>query len=192
LARSPKGYRGIGHETVGSDILAVLKVCTLPRAVLGADLTARLSDVKPDGWYPIQLLLDAMEVMADRVGYAGLLQMGYALFRLSHEERARASLKSAGDLVYGVDAMYHHANRGKDIGGWKVLGFGPGMARLEKTTPHHCWMEEGLLAEAFKVLGIAAFVRQSACFRTGAEACIYEIASVVRDDRWMGKHPPVG
>jgi hypothetical protein len=42
--------------------------------------------------------------------------------------------------------MYHHANRGTGIGGWKVLRFDAGYAELEKMTPHHCVMEQGILS----------------------------------------------
>jgi hypothetical protein len=185
--RKPKGYRGINHETIGSDILSVLRVCTLPRQVLGAQISDQLADVKPDGWYPISMLLDPMEFMAQRVGHVGLLQMGWALFKLSHEELVKKTARSGADIVFGLDDMYHHANRGQDIGGWRVMAFTPGYAKLEKTTPHHCWMEEGILAEALRAVGIAASVSQSSCFRQGADACIYEIRSPIRDERWMGQ-----
>jgi hypothetical protein len=192
LNRWPKGYASKNHETVGSDILSILKVCATPKLILGNALTERLEQVKATQWYPIDLLLEPMEVLAERIGYAGLLQMGRALFKLSHEERARQTLKSAGDLLFGLDGMYRHANRGEKIGGWRVVKFQPGHAELEKTTPHHCWMEEGLLGEAFRTLGVAAFVSQSKCFRQNADACTLVVTSVVKDKSWMGTHPPVG
>jgi hypothetical protein len=186
MARQPKGYVGTQHETIGSDILSVLKVCTMPYQVLGADLAERLRKVEANKWYPIQLLLEAMDVLAERVGYAGLLQMGRALFRLSHEESVRQVARSAGDIVFGLDGMYRNANRGEQIGGWRVLAFSPGFAKLEKTTPHHCWMEEGILAEAMRAVDVAAFVNQTECFRKGADACLYTITSLIQDQRWMG------
>ena len=192
MARLPKGYVGTRHETIGSDILSVLQVCTMPNQVLGADLAERLRKVDGDKWYPIQLQLEAMDVLADRVGHAGLIQMGRALFRLSHEERVKQVAKTAGDIVFSLDDMYHHANRGEQIGGWRVLAFSPGLAKLEKTTPHHCWMEEGILAEALRAVDVAAFVNQTECFRKGAEACIYTITSLIQDQRWMGGRARVG
>jgi hypothetical protein len=188
----PKNYVGADHQTIGSDILSILKVCTMPRQVLGNELTERLEKVKANEWYPIEVLLEPMEILGTRIGYAGLLQMGRALFKLSHEAGVRQNAKSAGDVIFGIDGMYHHANRGEQIGGWKVTSFHPGYAVMEKTTPHYCWMEEGILSEAFHVVGVAAFVAQTACLRQGADACIFQVTSLIRDARWMGNHAPVG
>ncbi|HEX4620622.1 MAG TPA: hypothetical protein VH208_03560 [Myxococcaceae bacterium] len=187
----PKGYVGTQHETIGSDIISVLQVCTMPNQVLGADLAERLRKVKADQWYPIQLLLEAMDILAERVGHAGLIQMGRALFRLSHQARVKEVARSAADIIFSLDDMYHHANRGEQIGGWRVTAFSPGMAKMEKTTPHHCWMEEGILAEALRAVDVAAFVNQTECFRKGAGACVFTITSLIQDARWMGGRSPI-
>jgi len=132
-----------------------------------------------------------MERIDAVVGRAGLVQMGRNLFRLSHEERITAKAKSAADIVFGIDDMYRHANRGERIGGWSVVHFKPGFATLHKTTPHHCAMEEGILMEALSVIGVPAVVTQSECFRQSAPHCVYELSSIVTDDRWMGGRSPI-
>ncbi|WP_394843880.1 hypothetical protein LZC95_43365 [Pendulispora brunnea] len=154
---------------------------------MGDDEVRRLGDVKPDGWYPIGWLLDLMEKLDERVGYYGLLRMGRMVFSLSHEERVLASASSARDIIYGIDAMYHHANRGSGIGGWKVLRFEAGYAELEKNTPHHCVMEQGILKAALAAVGAPSLVSQPTCFRQGAMVCVYTITSVIVDERWSGK-----
>ena len=73
--------------------------------------------------------------------------------------------------------MYHHANRGGGIGGWRVISFDESRGVLEKTTPHHCEMEEGILAQALADIGARAVVTQTACFRKGAPACRFLIES---------------
>jgi len=128
LQRKPRGYVGLNHETLGSDILSVVAAVPLSQQLLGADVAER---------------------------------------------------------------MYKHANRGTGIGGWEVLGFEPGKAELEKTTPHHCVMEEGILAEALIAVGVPALVRQSECLLKGAEACRYVITSSITDERWSGGKPPM-
>jgi hypothetical protein len=192
VKRWPKGYASKNHETIGSDIISILKVCATPKLILGAALTEKLEKVKPDQWYPVELILEPMELLAERIGYAGLLQMGRALFNLSHAEQAKKVLHSAGDLMFGMDHLYRNANRGDKIGGWRVVKFEPGHCELEKTTPHHCWMEEGILGEALRLVGVAGFVSQSKCFRQNADACTFVVTSVVKDKAWMGSHPPVG
>ena len=46
--RKPRGYLGKGHETIGSDILAVMQMLKMPEQVLGAGPgahTRRLGDL---------------------------------------------------------------------------------------------------------------------------------------------------
>jgi hypothetical protein len=56
--RRPKGYLGIDHGTIGSDIVAVIKILKLPEQILGVEDATRLSSIEPRGWYPIELMLD--------------------------------------------------------------------------------------------------------------------------------------
>jgi hypothetical protein len=184
--RKPRGYLGKGHETIGSDILAVLQILKMPEQVLGADEVRKLSEVKMDGWYPIEWLIDLMEKVDKELGQYGLLQMGRRLFALSHEERLVQVARSAADVIYGIDGMYHHANRGGGIGGWKVIRFDSGYAELEKTTPHHCVMEQGILSGALAAVKCPGIVSQKQCFRQGADSCIYVISSSFTDERWSG------
>ncbi|HWL89238.1 MAG TPA: hypothetical protein VNO21_25720, partial [Polyangiaceae bacterium] len=177
--RRPRGYVGTNHETLGSDILAVLRTLSLPEQVLGEEEVRRLSDVRPDRWYPIGWLIDLMEKLDERVGYYGLLRMGRMVFSLSHEKRVLATASSARDIIWGIDAMYHHANRGVSIGGWKVLRFEPGYAELEKNTPHHCIVAQGILKAGLSAMGTPSLVAQTTCFRLGGEVCVYTVTSVI-------------
>ncbi|HEX3772914.1 MAG TPA: hypothetical protein VHV51_00550 [Polyangiaceae bacterium] len=185
--RRPKGYLGIDHETIGSDILAVLKILKLPEQILGVEDAARLAKIEPKGWYPIELMLDLMDKLDREVGHYGLLRMGRTLFNLSHETRVGQVADCARDIVYGIDDMYHFANRGRMIGGWHVLTFEPGNAVLEKTTPHHCVMEQGILSAALSAVGCPGIISQTKCFREGADSCHYVVSSSFTDERWNGK-----
>jgi hypothetical protein len=187
MERRPKGYTGIRHETIGSDILAILKILRLPEQVLGVEEARKLEAVDPNGWYPIAWLLDLMENLEKNAGPYALVQMGRTVFKLSHEARVLEVAKSARDIVYGIDDMYHHANRGTGIGGWKVLRFEPGQAELEKTTPHHCAMDQGLLTGALMAVRCPSNVEQIACFRKGADTCVYRVTSAITDVRWLGE-----
>ena len=182
-------YQNPTHQTLGSDILAVMQTVKYPEQILGAVWVERLKSLVPGNWYPIATLLELLEHLVKRGGRASLLQMGRQLFRDSHQKRLTPELLSAGDVLYGIDAMYHHANRGTDIGGWEVLRFQPGHALLRKTTPHHCALEEGILYEALHTVGAEALIVQSTCVQTGAAACELEIRSPVRDQKWIGTHP---
>jgi hypothetical protein len=179
------------HETIGSDILAVLGVLKFPEQVLGEEWLGRLRALKAENWYPIETLLELLGALEKRGGHASLVQMGRQLFRDSHQARLTPELKSAADVAFGIDGMYHHANRGTDIGGWKVKKFSPGVAVLEKTTPHLCGLEEGILYEALHTVGAEALIVQSKCRSRGDALCEFELRSSVRDARWMGSHAPV-
>ena len=189
MDRKPRDYVGAQHETIGSDILAVLKTLKEPEEILGADVAARLAGVDPTGWYPIAQLLELMEVLDRRVGQHGLLSMGRTLFKMSHERRTKQEATSAADIIFGMDGMYHFANRGIDVGGWKVVGFQPGRAVLVKNTPHHCAMEQGIIDEALRLVGAPSRISQVECFRKGAEVCRFTVHSMITDDRWLGGRP---
>lgn len=186
MRRKPRGYAGGGHVTIGSDILAVTRILRLPEQVLGMEIVRRLDTVEPDGWYPIEWLLELMDLLDQHVGHYGLLRMGRVLFQMSHKKRVQEICHSARDVIYGIDDMYHFANRGREIGGWKVTEFKAGYAELEKTTPHHCTMEQGILAEALSTVGCPGIVSQRECFRSGADVCVYTITSSFTDEHWWG------
>lgn len=184
--RRPRGYDGEDHSTLGSDILAGLKILRLPDQVLGKQDADRLRHVRPEHWYPIGWLFDLMEILEAHVGADGLRQMGRKVFEMSHRQRVMLTKHTAKDMIYELDNMYHHSNRGRGIGGFRVLSFGPGTARVETNTAHHCIMEQGLLTEALLAVGCACNVTQSECFRDGADTCIFEITSAFVDKRWSG------
>ncbi len=184
MTRRPRNYVGLNHTTRGSSILAVLGAVHAPESALGPDLTRRVQEVQPEGWYPIDLLLQVFEALEAKLGRPALVAMGWTIVQNHHAEKIRASLHSARELLHGMDALYHAANRGHRIGGWEVLRFDPGEAELEKTTPHHCAVEEGILEEALRTIGVRGEIVQTACFRQSAEACRYTIRSPVRDGRW--------
>src|SRR3954471_15398320 len=97
--RRPRGYFGEDHTTLGSDILAVLKILKLPEQVLGKEEFEKLKLVKADGWYPVDLLLGLMEILEAHVGKYGLMQMGRRLFEMSHKQRVLQVAKCAKDII---------------------------------------------------------------------------------------------
>jgi hypothetical protein len=178
---------GLHHETIGASLLAVLHSLQhlagddsratrrVGEKILGAEEVRRIEAVNPDGWYSIVWLLQMMETLDGKLGRFGLLKMGRTLFKLSHQERVLREAQSAWDLVHSFDAMYRRTNRGQQIGGWRVRAFHDDRAELEKTTPHHCAMEEGVLAQALTTVGAPAVVNEERCFRDGAESCHFVI-----------------
>jgi hypothetical protein len=189
LVRKPRGYVGRDHETIGSDILAVLKILKLPEQVLGEEEARKLAAIKPGSWYPISWLLRLMNRLDEQLGHYALVRLGRTIFKESHEEQALRVLKSARDVLYGLDGMYHHANRGVDIGGWKVARFEAGYAELEKNTPHHCVMEQGILLAACAAVGCPVMIVQKQCFREGADYCLYALSSSLTNEKWCGSVP---
>jgi hypothetical protein len=179
----PRGYRGLNHETLGSDVLAVMRSLKLPHLTLGQEMADRLSSVKANEWYPIGMLLEATERVEEKLGNDGLRQMGRVLFKTSHESRGTLP-PSARALLYAFDTLYRTVNRGEDIGGWKVIEFSPGLAKMEKTTPHHCIMEEGIMGGALQAVRTPATITQERCMRKGADHCLFVVSSFITDQRW--------
>jgi hypothetical protein len=184
--RRPRGYYGDEHTTLGDGILAVTKILKMPEQVLGKEEFERLKRIKPDAWYPVEWLLGLTEILEAHVGRYGLMQLGRKLYAASHKDRVLQVAKSAKDILYAMDAIYHHSNRGRGIGGWQVLKFGAGVAEIEKNTPQHCVMDQGILTEALLSVGSACNVSQTQCFLEGAETCIFSVSSAFVDKRWSG------
>ncbi|MCU0702240.1 MAG: hypothetical protein MUC96_37560 [Myxococcaceae bacterium] len=88
--------------------------------------------------------------------------------------------------------MYRAVNRGDTIGGWTVLGFDATHARLEKSTPHQCHIEEGILISACNALGVDVEVRQERCVRDGGESCVMVVTPASATDRWTADSPAAG
>jgi hypothetical protein len=189
--RLPRGYVGTRHETIGSDLLAVRHALAAltgndnaAARLLGAVANERLAALESDGWYPIAWLLEMMETIDQKIGRFALIKLGRTLFRLSHQDRLAEVASCGRDIVYGIDGMYHHANRGIDIGGWSVLSFDANRALLEKTTPHHCMMEEGILSQGLQAVGSPAVINQVQCIREGADACHFAIMPAMQSAAW--------
>jgi hypothetical protein len=181
----PRGYEEANHETIGASVLAVLHVLKAPEQVLGPETARTLRELDPKGWYPIGLLLGIMEKLERNVGHYGLVNLGRRWFELWR--RNREPLTSARDAIHGIDAMYRSANRGGQIGGWAITKLEPGYAEVEKTTPHHCVVEQGLLTAALTDAGCPSIIAQQRCVRQGADSCLYTLASTVDAERWLGK-----
>jgi hypothetical protein len=182
--RWPKGYVGRGHETIGSDLLAVLGILNMPQQTLGASLHRRLREVRPDGWYPISLMFELLYTLEVSVGLEGLRQLGKKLFESSHEAYVKKTLASVEQILTGFDALYRRANRGEDIGSWSVLSLEPGFATLENTGPHHCALAEGIVHAALGAVFVRGTVTQLQCVRHGDDSCVFEVSSSVTDGRW--------
>ena len=103
LQVKPRGYTGNNHETIGSDILAVVRSLKLPQLTLGKEFCHQLASVDPSGWYPIGMLLEAMQRIDAKLGPAGLRQMGRLVFKMSHEHRAAP--RTARELIESLDTM---------------------------------------------------------------------------------------
>lgn len=193
----PRGYRGVDHETLGSDILAVDRgLCALApspatrRALLGPELFDWLQTVDRDTWYPVERLLDLLEHVGNRAGRYALIKVGRLVFEMGHREYVAQRVTDARSLLVGMDTLYRAMNRGQDIGGWRLLEFDRHGALLEKTTPHHCAMEEGILAEALTAIDAPSVISQQVCRRDSGDVCLFVVSPVTASARWYRETSP--
>jgi hypothetical protein len=186
MIRAPRGYRGINHETIGKDFLALHDAVLMPEQIFGKDVAAWLRAKQAEAWYPVHELVHSLEQLGRKLGADSLRKVGQSIFNAGPAEIVKTTVPSAHALLHGFDRLYHRTNRGIDIGGWAVLELKPGRAILEKTSPHHCSMEEGIVDAALRAVGAPSTIYQSACLRTGADACWFVITSHVVDRRWTG------
>lgn len=187
LQRRPKGYVGLNHTVHGGDILAVMSVLSSPEVLLGKELVQRLANVQPKEWYPVADLFDLLERLDQKLGTFHLKQVGWTIVKKFHAADAKANFHNAADLLKALDTMYRQNNRGVQIGGWKVLSFDDSGALMEKTTAHHCGMEEGIVEELLRTIDVWSKVSQPKCFRLGADCCTYRIEPKKLTPRWHGR-----
>lgn len=187
MSRVPKGYLGIDHQTLGGDIISVLETVNRPEFILGPELVAKLRPLQRSGWYPIAVLLDLLERLDQKLGAYHLKQVGWTIFGKYQAEDFKREVHSAEAAMRVLDWQYRTRNRGTSIGGWAVESFTATRAELIKTTPHHCQMEEGILEEVLRTLGVKASVTQSQCFRKGADCCHFVLEPRGSTDRWMAR-----
>lgn len=186
--RKPRGYAGIDHITRGGDIIAVLRTVHLPEQTLGPELARRLKDVRPDAWYPVQNMIEMLESMDRKLGGYHLRQVGWTIFNSFHIDSVKQRFDNARALIHAFDSMYREGNKGTQIGGWRVLSFGTdGRAEVENTTLHHCQMEEGIVSEALRAIGVDTKISQTKCFRKGDDLCVFLIQSSCSAALWNGK-----
>lgn len=187
--RQPRGYLGEGHETIGSDIIAVFEAVRDAEPTLFSHWLPLVRTIDPDGWYPIDLLLTLADVIHQRAGAAALASMGHSIFMLSHERHSSTRAASIGDLAFSADAIYRRANRGNAIGGWRVLEFAQSLAVIEKTTPHPCQFDEGIMQAGCRSLGVAVTISQRRCLLKGDDTCEFVVVGAPDEPRWMGAWP---
>lgn len=184
MRKYPVGYAGVGHETSGRDILAILGAVHVPELTFGPELATFLKTVQAEGWYPIERLLELLDVLDQKLGAFHLKQVGYNIVQRYLADQVKKHISNAHQLLHSFDSQYHLHNRGQNIGGWKVVSFTPGRAELEKTTPHHCLMEEGIFEEQLRIIGVSAKVSQPTCLRKGGPLCRFVVEARMVDERW--------
>jgi hypothetical protein len=174
------------HETLGAVLRSLLDAVLLPDQLLGTTDAAELRSLQPDLWYPVDAQIERVKRLHALLGDASLRKVGWSVFALNHEADVRRLHPSVRALLGSFDTLYKAVNRGPGIGGWQVTRFAPGEARLVKTTPFDCVMEEGILEAAFRSLHIPVVIRQEVCRRDGGAHCEIALTSNVVDARWTG------
>jgi hypothetical protein len=182
--RVARGYEGWNHETLGSDLIATFAAVNAVDPRFSEHWMPLVKTLDAQTWYPIDVLLALGFAAEERFGPELLQCIGREIFQRSHAATFRRSAATIADLAFGIDAMYRTANRGEDIGGWRVLEFADGRTLIEKTTPHPCGIEEGILGAACASLGVAARITQVRCVREGDDTCRFELCAETPSTRW--------
>ncbi len=131
-------------------------------------------------------LLEGLEALDAKLGSFGLKHVGWELFKLLARRDVPSGREVRRNLVYGLDGMYHHANRGQgDRRVEGVLRFDRACAELERPPRTTAVMEEGILEEAMRTLdqglGFAARVLPQ-----GRRGVPLRVKSPIVDARWTG------
>lgn len=134
-----------------------------------------IDDPDPDGWYPQQAELNALETIAEDLD-------PYVLDRLG--EQIPDAAKWPGDIadveegLRSINDAYHRNHRGGDIGHYRFDRRGDRTAEMECQNPYPCQFDRGLIrAVAKEYSPVESFVfleeRGETCRRRGADTCTY-------------------
>lgn len=182
--RVPRGYEGWNHETLGSDLIATFAAVNAVDPRFSEHWMPLVKTLDAHGWYPIDVLLALGIAAEERFGSELLVRIGEEIFARSHAATFRSSAATVADVAYGIDGMYRAANRGKGLGGWRVIEFTEGRALIEKTTPHPCQIEEGILGAACATLSVPVAISQTQCVRHDHDACWFALRALGPTSHW--------
>ncbi len=167
----------VDQQIIGATIVAVSKRIMNSKIIFDKIKEYKYDDVKPDKWYPMQqftLLTDYVE----KIMNASVLNYIGKQIVPEMKDAKVISFPSPKDFLKSMQKVYLAANKGANIGEWKVVKEETNKIVVKSSTMHNCYLEQGVLqggVEAFGGKSVIIKHSSTECRRKGGKSCDYEI-----------------
>lgn len=162
-------------QIIGSIILAVKAGLVNPESFIKRVSEYDYTNINPEKWYPIEMFWNLTDYIEKNLSTSVLRNIGTQII---------PNMKNAGllpnltpkEYLASLNDTYISANRGTNIGSWKVIEIKDGHAIIENTTMQHCILEEGVVFGGIKAFGGSyCIVKQTTCVLKGDSKCTFDI-----------------
>ena len=132
-------------------------------------------NIEPNKWYPMKQFTILVDQYEDQMGPLVLKSIGTGIIPEMLEAGVMPKMPPQ-EFIKGLSHVYHSANRGTNIGDWKVLKEEPNHIIMENSTMHNCKLEEGVLLGGIEALGGKnPRIFQRTCVKKGDSFCTFDI-----------------
>jgi hypothetical protein len=166
-------------ESNGAGLSALLAVLSWNEPLVLEILSKHgIKEVRMDGWYPHQAVLDVQKEIAQTMGVHTLYQIGT---KIPEKATFPPEIDSLEKGLALLDQAYHMNHRGGEIGHYQLVKVENNQALMVCNNPYSCDFDRGIIvATARHFAGTVGFVNlrhdeSAGCRKLGGESCTYII-----------------
>ncbi len=103
-----------------------------------------ITDVDPEGWYPLKNLLQALKYISDEIGPNTLFAIGKGI---TVNAKFPEGIENLEQALLSINEAYHMNHRGGEIGYYKLVEFDPEArhAVMECNNPYPHYFDKGII-----------------------------------------------
>ena len=132
-------------------------------------------NIEPNKWYPMKQFTLLVDLYEEKMGPLIIKNIGTGIIPEMVEAGVLPKM-SPQEFLKSLSGSYHSANRGTNIGDWKVIKEGANHIIMENSTSHNCKLEEGVVLGGIEALGGKnPRVLQRTCVKKGDPFCTFDI-----------------
>lgn len=129
-------------EVLGGVIMSILEGMGDYKAIGQKILSENgIDEINPEGWYPLQNLLDAMKIVSDKLGADTLYLIGSKIPEVAMFPPGIENLEQGMPLI---DMAYHMNHRNGEIGSYSFKMIDENTAEMVAHNPYPCDFDRGL------------------------------------------------
>lgn len=163
------------QECLGTNILSIQNKIFNAKHYFDQISQYSYENIEPNKWYPMKQFTILVDLYEDIMGPLILKNVGSGII----PEMIQAGIIpkiSPHEFLKSLTNTYHSANRGSNIGDWRVIKEESKHIVLENSTMHNCKLEEGVILGGIEALGGRnPRILQRTCVKKGDPFCTFDI-----------------